>query len=241
MLRTTFFYFSDVALPSGCFHSASNKLQFQIQLCIIWLWSIAPEVCSLVPDSIGYFHSDVFQHPGLLVTAAKMQPLVHSSIMACCTCLFGREVVGPQFQKSMGKRQAVVEERITRAVLYIPSLKWAESRMKGLFSCKHRYILMDRCLRGWSLEGRTNSWEEQQIREPLIGSRIISIKETFLSWTFLLEEGTLVTTILLAFRIPMSQWLLCDSHSFLFFWVGVSIVFILSLSHCCMLGNGWGG
>ena len=117
MLRTTFSYFSDGALPTGCFHSASNKLQFQIQLCIIWLWGIAPEVCSLAPDSIGFFHSDVFQHPGILVIAAKMQPLMHSSFMACCTCLFGRDVVGPQFQKSIGKRKAVVEERITRAAL----------------------------------------------------------------------------------------------------------------------------
>lgn len=52
---TVFSYFSDVALPTGWFYLASNKLQFQIQLYIIWLWDITPALCSLAPDSMDYF------------------------------------------------------------------------------------------------------------------------------------------------------------------------------------------
>lgn len=95
MLRAIFSYCLYVALPSGLFHPTSNKLEFQIQLDIIWLWGIKPDLRSLAPDSTDYFHSDVFQHPGFLVIAAKMHHVMLPNFLARCTYLFARTAAGP--------------------------------------------------------------------------------------------------------------------------------------------------
>lgn len=72
----------------------SNKLQFQIPLFIIWLWGLKADLYSLAPNSADCSHSDVFQHPDILVIAVKMHHLLLPNFMVCRTCLFGRAVVG---------------------------------------------------------------------------------------------------------------------------------------------------
>lgn len=99
--KTTFSYFSNVALPVGLFYPTPNKLQFQIPLYIFWLGGLKPDFCSLALDSADYFHSNVFQYPEILVVAEKMHYLMLPNFTVCCAHTFGRAVVGPHFQKSM--------------------------------------------------------------------------------------------------------------------------------------------
>lgn len=137
-----------------------QTVEFQIQLNIIWLWGIKPDLCSLAPDSTDYFHSDVFQHPGFLVIAAKMHHLVLPNLLARCTYLFARTAAGPVSAKH-GQRMAGVEVRSTRAALLGAwdgqKAGWEgySVAITGMFLWKREDVS------GWSLESGTNSWEKQ--------------------------------------------------------------------------------
>lgn len=108
----------------------------------------------------------------------------------------------------------------------MPSLRWAESRMRWLFSCMFLWKRKD-VLTGedWRVElaaGKNNR----------LKNRTVLIKETFLSCTLFVKAGDADNKYFAGFQNSHNQWLLCASYSlpFFFFFVGVSIVVIRSLS-----------
>lgn len=156
ILRTSSSYFSDVALSFGLLYSTSNKLQFQV---LTSSFGTQKRFVFLALDSVNPFCSDVFQNPDILVTVAKVHHLMvpihgglHLSIWKSCGWASFRKISGEEGNGGGKECKGCMS-----------SLRWVESRMRWRFSCRYKYEFMEkeRCFRGWSLQNRTNSWEEQ--------------------------------------------------------------------------------
>ena len=156
ILRTSSSYFSHVALSFALLYPTSNKLQLQV---LTSGFGDSNEMCFLALGSVNPFCSDVFQHPDILVTVAKVYPWCSQLHGVLCLSIW-KSCDWASFRKTSGEEGSDGGEECKGCM---SSSRCAESRMRWLFSCKHRYefVEKERHFRGWSLESRTNNWEEQ--------------------------------------------------------------------------------
>lgn len=132
-----------------------------------------------------------------------------------CTYIFWKSCGWATVSEKHVDRKAVVEVRSTRAAM--PSLRWAESRMRWLFSCMFLWKRKD------DLKGEAWRVEPTAGKNNRLRNRTVLIKETSLSCTLFVKEGDAGNKYLAGFQNSYNQWLLCASHSLPFFFFSGSV------------------